>query len=289
MRHRTARFAALVLAAIAPTGLSVLPGAARATSAPAPSTAATGPELASNAAGRQQTGAAHPDATGQTVTDFTSSNWDGYFVRNAAGTTDFNAVSASWTVNPVTCSGTKKEWGVVWVGLDGWLNDVVEQGGTEAICRQGVPHYTVWWEMFPSNSIQKGFRVTPGDKINASVTFNPVNAEFTIVVENQTSGKTLSEATPCLLGPNGCPRTSAEVISEDVEHFDSGLLFPLPDYGDQSIKKASVTDVTGHTGSLSDLAWQLGQVTEASLGIVKQTTSDLTANGTSFTTTSKSQ
>lgn len=41
--------------------------------------------------------------------------------------------------------------------MDGWWNDVVEQGGTEAICLDGSPQYGVWWEMFPFNAIRIGF------------------------------------------------------------------------------------------------------------------------------------
>lgn len=48
---------------------------------------------------------------------------------------------------------------------------------------------------------------------------------------------------------------------------------------------ASVTDTSGHTGPLSDPAWQLGKVTEVSGGVTKQTTSALSPDGTSFTTT----
>jgi hypothetical protein len=62
-------------------------------------------------------------------------------------------------------------------------------------------------------------------------------------------------------------------------------MFPLPDYGTETYKSVSVTDTSGHTGPLSDSAWQLGRVTEVSSGITKQTTSSLTSGGTSFTTT----
>lgn len=74
------------------------------------------------------------------------------------------------------------------------------------------------------------------------------------------------------------------MISEDIAHF-GGEPFPLPDYGTQSHTSVSVTDTSGHTGPLSDPAWELGRVTEVTAGVIKQTTSALSPDGTSFATT----
>jgi hypothetical protein len=226
-----------------------------------------------------------PDA----ITDYTSNNWDGYFATAANEGTDFTAVSATWTQAAVTCSGSAQEWGGFWVGMDGWWNDVVEQGGTEAQCINGSPEYNVWWEMYPFNAIQTGFAINAGDTIEASVTYVASTQMFDIVVKDTTSGQTLTEDTPCQTGQDGCPRTSADIISEDITNLGSGGLFPLPDYGTETYTSASVTDTSGHTGSLSDSAWQLGEVTEVSGGVTKQTTSALNPAGTSFTTTWQSQ
>jgi hypothetical protein len=221
------------------------------------------------------------------ITNYTSSNWDGYFATAPNDGTDFTAVSATWKQAAVTCSGSAQEWGGFWVGMDGWWNDVVEQGGSEAQCVNGSPEYNVWWEMFPFNSIQTGFSINAGDTIHASVTYVSSSQMFDIVVKDVTSNQTLTENTPCESDQDGCPRTSADIISEDITNLGSGGLFPLPDYGTETYSSASVTNTSGHTGSLSDSAWNLGEVTEVSGGVTKQTTSALSSGGTSFTTTWK--
>lgn len=219
------------------------------------------------------------------VTNFTSTNWDGYFTTAANHGTDFNAVSAQWTEPAVTCD-SNESWAGFWVGLDGWWNDSVEQGGTEAHCINGTPFYNVWWEMFPFNDIQSGFAIRPGDKMRASVTFTPSTGLFRIVVTDTTLNQTLTKSIACQSGQQ-CDRSSADVISEDIGGgTDTDGLFFLPDYNTASYASASVTDVNGHTGPLSDSAWQLGHVTEvSSQGLTKQTTSGLGVGGASFTTT----
>jgi hypothetical protein len=234
-------------------------------------------------------------AGGGSGSSFTSTNWDGYFASEAgspSNQTTFNEVQAQWKVQPVTCDpngGT--QWLGDWVGLDGWYNGSVEQGGTEAICSGSTPSYAVWWEMFPFNLIQSGFSVSPGDSIQASVTFNAPASEFDIVVRDVTSGQTLTEDTPCQPGQNGCARSTAEVISEDIGGgTDTDGLFALPNYGTSTFSGISLTDVGNHTGTLTNSAWTANEVTEvSSQGVTKQTTSGLSTDGSSFSTTWKAE
>jgi hypothetical protein len=85
-------------------------------------------------------------------------HWDGYVAVNTANSnaTEFNAVSAHWTVTPITCDPTEvgPQFASFWVGFDGWHNGSVEQDGITAACSQGqtTPEYFAWWEMFPFNS-----------------------------------------------------------------------------------------------------------------------------------------
>lgn len=288
MSHRPGRVrfpllvtaAALSLTAFA----SLAPASALAASA-SPVLTAGGP-AGPAALGQHLVRAAHAVGGANSVTDYTSENWAGYFATDASHGTDFTAVSAQWVEPSVTCT-KKGAWAAFWVGMDGWWNGEVEQGGSEAECFGGTASYSVWWEMFPHNEIQTGFSIRPGDTITASVTYVAGTKEFDIVVKDVTSGKTLTEDTKCLSGQNGCPRTSAEVISEDVGGGSApdGLYY-LPDYGTAAYQSASLTNTSGHTGTLSDSAWQLGHITEISSGgITKQTTSGLNSSGTSFSTT----
>ena len=275
---------ARVLGLIASTALAVsalaVAGPAGARPVPRPHAGRAG---APAATGKRLVRGPHRAGNVASITNYTSNNWDGYFTTLNSHKTDFTAISATWTQAAVTC-GTKESWAGFWVGFDGWWNGEVEQGGSEAHCISGTPHYNVWWEMFPFNSIQTTFAIAAGDTIHASVTYAPSTKKFTIVVQDVTSGKTLTKVTACRTGQHGCPRSSVEIISEDIGHFGGGL-FPLPDYGTEAYSSASVTNTAGHTGSLSDPAWQLGDVTEVSGTITKQTTSALSPDGTSFSTT----
>ena len=282
MSGRHPRLASLVLAGAVSLASVLLGGAGSAMAQVSPSMRAGGRGPAAH--GKHLIRAAHREGPARSVTNYTSNNWDGYFATDASHSTDFTAISATWTEAKVTCSSKNEAWAGFWVGLDGWWNGSVEQGGTEAICLNGSPQYSVWWEMFPFNAIQVGFAIKPGDTIHASVTYKPGTKKFDIAVKDLTSGKTLTKNIACQQGQGGCQRSSADVISEDIAHFGGGL-FPLPDYGTETYKSVSVTDTSGHTGPLSDSAWQLGHVTEVSSGVTKQTTSGLKSVGTSFTTT----
>jgi len=107
------------------------------------------------------------------------------------------------------------------------------------------------------------------------------------VVKDVTSGRTLTQDMPCEPGMSGCVRSSAEVVSEDPGGgSDQDGLFYLPHYSPITYTGASVTDASGHTGTLSDPAWQSNEITEVSSAFVtKQTTSALSSGGSSFTTT----
>lgn len=128
-------------------------------------------------------------------------------------------VSAQWNVAAVTCVKTSSTQAAVhWVGLDGWYDKTVEQGGTEAYCTGTTATYSAWWEMYPTNQITQVFPVRPGDHVVASVTFT--GGVFTIVVRDTTSGRFLTVAQRC--GATACNRSSAEWIAEAPSYNGHG-------------------------------------------------------------------
>jgi Peptidase A4 family len=277
--------AAVALAIAIPTaGASA---AAHPTTQPAASAqAALHSAAAATPAQGQRRAALSPDIIRPaTTTDYTSWNWDGYFATDSTDSTDFNSVTATWTEPSVTCDDNTA-WAGFWVGTDGWWNDVVEQGGSQAQCFSGTAYYSVWWEMYPYNDIQTGFSIDAGDTITATVTYSPTTTDFTITVKDVTLDQTLTEVTPCESDQDGCPRTTAEVISEDIGGgSDTDGLYYLPDYDSITYNDISITNTAGHSGSLSDSNWNLGKVAEvSSTNITKQSTSGLSGSGTSFST-----
>ena len=289
-RLRLPIVAAALASALAMAGLSgatasavSVPVSVTATGAGA---AASAPGSAAPASGRHLVAPEIGLGGMNTVTDYTSHNWDGYFATAANDGTDFTSISAQWVVPAVTCT-SKTSYAGFWIGFDGWWNDSVEQDGTDAECVRGVASYNVWWEMYPYNQVQNGFSITPGDTIKATVSYSAGTKLFTMIVVDVTNGQTLNKSSKCHSDQNGCQRSSADVISEDIGGgTDTDGLYYLPNYGTATYTNISVTDTSGHVGSLSDSAWQAGLVNEvSSTSITKQSTSALSSNGTSFKTT----
>ena len=213
---------------------------------------------------------------------FTSRNWDGYITYASSESTDFSAVAATWIQPSVTCEA-KGAWTVFWVGLDGWFNDTVEQGGTQAECGSvgGTAAYSMWWEMYPTNSIQTVLAIHPGDKITASVKFAKATSEYTIKVKDATSGKSFTRQEQCASGLV-CDRNSADVITEDVGHYPGSGYFPLADYGTMGYTNAKVTDTAGASGSISASDWLNASVTESAGTTTYASVTPLSAQGSSF-------
>jgi hypothetical protein len=236
-------------------------------------------------AARPMAGPARPVRTGSTgqATQFTSRNWAGYVAYNAAHSTDFNVVRATWVQRRVTCP-QPNAWTVFWVGLDGWWDGTVEQGGSSARCINGTPHYTLWWEMFPTNAIQTVLTIKAGDTVTASVTYQPATKVFVIFVKDVTTGASFTRSPKCGSGLT-CNRSSTEVIAEDVGMSGGGGYFPLANYGTIAFTGSSMTGIHGHTGSFTDPNWQHASVVESGGGITYATVSALTNLGRNFTAT----
>jgi hypothetical protein len=276
--RRSSKFAtaAFVVAMAASTSVGAIAGSGAAAAAANPAGYA-GPARSLGNRHRTEHGTAQ----------LTSRNWDGYITYAPDLGTDFNAVKATWVQPTVRCEA-KNAWTVFWVGLDGWYDNTVEQGGSSAYCPKqgGAAQYSLWWEMFPTNSIQSVLTINAGDTVTANVTYAPATQVFTIRVRDVTSAQGFTKKERCASGL-ACDRSSADVITEDVGMFGAGNFFPLADYGTMGYTGIKMTDVAGHTSSISGRQWLKGAVTESANGVTYATVSRLTANGSAFTTTWK--
>jgi hypothetical protein len=156
-----------------------------------------------------------PDATVE------STNWSGYAVTGS----DFTDAEGSWIQPKADCSATPNSYAAFWVGIDGYSDTTVEQTGTLIECIGTTAEYYSWWEFYPLNSIQiiSGFKVSPGNKIDASVTYN--GTEFTVTLRNETTGKSFTHSGKV----SGAKRASAEWIAE-APASSTGIL-PFSDFG----------------------------------------------------------
>lgn len=186
-----------------------------------------------------------------------SPNWSGYVAYPAQFTpVTFTEVSAQWVEPTVTCP-KKDAWTLFWVGFDGWPSSdgTVEQGGTSAQCVNGVPRYTAFYEMWPSESVQTAFSVNAGDHISARVDYTSSDT-FVITVADADTGQFLNKTTTCAT----CARSSAEWVAESPSHFGTDRWFPLADYGTMAFTDATTAATTeaaqNVSGAISDPQWQ---------------------------------
>jgi len=111
-----------------------------------------------------------------------SYNWGGYAVAPPAG--GVTQVRGSWIVpyitgsNPTTCPDIQGTWddSSVWIGIDGFNTDTVEQTGTASDCFYGETSYYAWYEFYPAATIVLPGTVNPGDQISAVVTYAGVDS-----------------------------------------------------------------------------------------------------------------
>jgi peptidase A4-like protein len=170
-----------------------------------------------------------------------SSNWSGYAVTGAKGSVQ--DVKGSWIVPSVTCNGGT-QYASFWVGIDGFNSGTVEQIGTDADCRGGVPTYYAWFEFYPHPMFTiNTVAVQPGDVIAADVSYDPRSRQFTVSLKNTTNGQSFGSSTKV----NSAQRSSAEWVAEAPS--SAGGILPLADFVSVSYS-ADTAGVNGATGPI---------------------------------------
>lgn len=169
-----------------------------------------------------------PSAANGTVTPIQSINWSGY-ADAESGSGTISQVSGNWTVPATQCLPppyqNQDAFLANWVGIDGFSNETVEQLGTATQCFEGVKYYYVWYEMYPSNTVEEGTAACisdnvdcpePGDQISASVSVTPAgsgenNYKLTLT-DHTTPDESFSVTQQCATAT--CADASAEWIVE---------------------------------------------------------------------------
>ena len=195
-----------------------------------------------------------------------STNWSGYAVNTSAGAV--SQVSGSWVVPPV--SSSVSGYSSAWVGIDGYGSSSVEQIGTDSDYVNGAAHYYAWYEMYPAGSVNLGLSISPGDTINAVVSYTGSN-QFTLSITDVNTGASFSTNQIS----SQAKRSSAEWIQEAPSSV--GGVLPLAKFGTISFSGANAT-ING-TNGFADNPWsgttlyQIDMVTKN--GALKATTSAL--------------
>ena len=188
------------------------------------------------------------------ISNSTSANWAGY----AATGSTYHDISASWTQPAVTCAAGENSFSSFWVGLDGDTSKTVEQIGTSANCRNGIPTYSAWYEMYPKLSGQLPITINAGDSISASVSASTSGA-FTLTLS-------VNGGTPQMITASNrrASLSSAEVITEapSSNHGPFGTL-PFADFGSVSFSNATVDGQPFSNSSPDAITMQSGTTVKA--------------------------
>ena len=192
-------------------------------------------------------------ATGQAAPlkrfDGYSTNWGGYTIvvgGEIATTASGNKYWSSTSADPIisyTVSYVYGEWIVpdvkagktgmmadtsVWVGIDGYASNTVEQLGTssEYDPNTGQMAHYAWWEMYPKFSHQvRAITVNQGDHVSAYVKFTPDGqsqdrGSFVLSLTDTTNGNSFT-ITQGPREPSFYVRSSAEWVVERGAFYDT--------------------------------------------------------------------
>lgn len=221
------------------------------------------------------------------VTALPSINWSGY-ADSESGSNTVSRVSGSWTIPAVQCPPApyrnQDAFLANWVGLDGVTTQTVEQLGTGAQCFEGVTYYYVWYEMYPSSTVEEGTAACinqnvdcpqPGDRISASVTVTSAGSgenNYTLTLTDHTrpqesfsvtaqcavttcldaSGEWIVER-PATIPPPPAPSTLVQILpladfgKTFVSHGDivsGGILSNIQGFQDGPVYDVQMTDDT---------------------------------------------
>jgi hypothetical protein len=130
-----------------------------------------------------------------------------------------------------------------WVGVNGWLGagwGGLFQDGTTSYCFNGQQGDYAWWtDAAASYSAQILFAVAPGDVIDAEV-YQDSSGYWEYNITDITSVRSSSSA-ESFSGPG----TSAEWIAEDTGDPNTGLPYPLADFGSVTFTDLGLTVPSG--------------------------------------------
>jgi hypothetical protein len=214
-----------------------------------------------------------------------SQNWSGYAAVTSLSSPAVNSVSAvygSWIV-PKLSSASHNTWCSLWVGIDGYGSNSVEQIGTEHDWYNGHQTNYAWFEMYPDYSYEiTGFPANPGDVMSASVVYT-CNGVFVLTLVNETRKLYVTIPTSYTTSLSA-QRSSAEWVLEAP--YYNGIL-PLSHFNKAYFSNCTATINNIH-GSISDQFWKKDALTMVTAGgAVKAVPSSLTSNGQAFTVTWK--
>ena len=232
-----------------------------------------------------------------------SPNWSGYAAEANFSNQQSNSVSAvsgSWIVPSVTGNPGSSTNSAVWVGIDGFNGQTVEQVGTEEDYSNGSPTYYAWWGMASTKgsitTLGDGVEypipsyfvpIHAGDSVTASVQYLSSGAhagQFLLSINNNTEHMAYEtyETSSQTQNPQAV-RNSAEWIVEAPTNSQTFKQDPLADFGMVRFTNCTAT-INGYSGVINSQEWQSQAVNMTPNNFTDQAlTSSLSQSGQSFT------
>ncbi|KAF7159661.1 hypothetical protein CNMCM5623_005041 [Aspergillus felis] len=161
-----------------------------------------------------------------------SKNWSGAVLEQPPVSASYTAVSATITVPEATAvaGATGQQASSAWVGIDGdtYANAILQTGVDFYVDPDGTHSYDAWYEWFPDNAHGFDLAINHGDVVVVKVQ-STSPSEGVAIIENQTSGKTVSTT---LTAPTPTATLAGQNAEWIVEDFQSGsTMVPLADFG----------------------------------------------------------
>ena len=230
----------------------------------------------------------HQTRPGAPITQSTSSRWSGYAsLTNLVSPLDNTVtnVFGTWVV-PSIKKTKEHSYCAIWIGMDGYGSNTVEQIGTEHGWYRGKPVNYAWFEIYPGKTYQiLGFPVNKNDRIGGQIQFartsgNTTTFQMTIFNYSQCVWWTIPSKYSQAVNAK---RNSAEWIVEAPSSTEKGHILPLAHFSPILFTNCQAT-IQGLTGGINDSHWQADRIfMKNSHGCLKAKPYKLSTDGSSFT------
>jgi len=216
----------------------------------------------------------------------TSLNWAGYALAVTPGTV--NSVNGSWIVPKVSPS-KGATYVALWVGIDGYNDNTVEQTGILVESEKGNVYYYAWYEFYPSSLVYAPSKdvVKPGDYISAEVIYLG-NDKYETTLHDVNESWTYNSSVTTV---SGAEDRDAEWIVErpsTVSGFTTLANFGTAYFGEDytGISGTNYAEINGQQyaiGAVTTGSNPIAITMVSSTGQPLATPSGLSSDGTSFT------
>ncbi|KAF5365896.1 hypothetical protein D9757_011052 [Collybiopsis confluens] len=173
----------------------------------------------------------------------TSTNWSGVVIENPPAGSTFSSVVGTFTIPTPSGNGAASGW----VGIDGdTAQNSILQAGVDFTVSGGRVSFDSWVEWFPNFAQDVSFTVAAGNSVRITCTATS-STRGTVLFENLTTGKTLTQAVSAPSSSAALQGLNAEWIVEDFEEGNS--LVPLTNWGTVTFTSATAKTNTGSSVS----------------------------------------